>query len=119
MERVSFITHKGKQILLIDCSNCDTEEVQDIYEEVQKIVTAQPPNTVLTLSDWTGAKIDKETITYLKQVAVYDRPHVKRAALVGGEKVPQTLFSSLSTFSARQFPGFKTREEAMEWLVGE
>jgi hypothetical protein len=117
MERVRFISHKGKQILLIDCTHCSAQEVQDVYEDVKRVVTAQPLDSVLTLSDWTGAQIDKATITYLKEVAVYDRPHVKRAALVGGEAAPRVLFNGLTTFSSREFPEFKTREEALEWLV--
>ncbi len=34
MDRVRFITHQGKQILLIDRANCSAEEVMQIAAEV-------------------------------------------------------------------------------------
>ena len=51
MDRVRFVTHQGKQILLIDMTNCVSEEAMVIASEVQRVVTAQPRNSVLTLSD--------------------------------------------------------------------
>ena len=54
MDRVRFVTHQGKQILFIDMTNCVSEEAMVIASEVQRVVTAQPRNSVLTLSDLTG-----------------------------------------------------------------
>ena len=63
MDRVRFITHQGKQILFIDVTNCAAEEVIELLTEVQRIVTAQPPQSALTLSDLTGAQFSRATIT--------------------------------------------------------
>src|SRR6266849_7050487 len=119
MDRVRFITHHGKQILLIDETNCGAEEVIELLTEVQRVVTAQPPDSVLTLSDLTGAQFSRAAITRMKEVAVFDRPYVKRAALVGAESLPKVFYAALKAFSRREFPRFKTREEAMDWLVRE
>jgi hypothetical protein len=40
-----------------------------IASEVQRIVTAQPRNSVLTLSDLTGGEFRREAITRMKEVA--------------------------------------------------
>jgi hypothetical protein len=53
----------------------------------------------------------------MKEVAVFDRPYVKRAAFVGAEILPDVFYEALKTFSRREFCKFKTREEAMDWLV--
>ena len=119
MDRVRFITHQGKKILLIDFTNCSPEEVTKIAGEVQKIVTARSPKSVLTLSDFTGARFSRAAFTRIKEVAVFDRPFVKRAALVGAESLPQVFYEALKSFSRREFPRFKTREEAMNWLIKE
>ena len=119
MDRVRFITHQGKQILFIDITNCAAEEVIELLTEVQRIVTAQPPKSVLTLSDLTGAQFSRATITRMKEVAVFDRPYVKRAAFVGAQSLPKVFYEALKTFSQREFRKFKTQEEAMDWLVGE
>jgi hypothetical protein len=117
MDRVRFIAHQGKQILLVDLTHCSAEEVIELLPEVQRIVTAQPPKSVLTLSDLTGAQFNRAAVTRMKEVAVFDRPYVQRAALVGAESLPHVFYEALRTFSQREFHRFKTLEEAMDWLV--
>ena len=119
MDRVRFITHQGKQILFIDMTNCVSEEVMVIAKEVQRVVTSQPRNSVLTLSDLTGGEFRRDAFTRMKEVAVFDKPYVKRAALVGAQSLPKVFYEALKTFSQREFRRFKTREEAMDWLVKE
>ena len=117
MDRVRFILHEGKRVLLIDNTACSSREIIQNYTECQRIVTAEPPNSVLTLSDFTDAEVDRAALTRMKEVAVLDRPHVKRAALTGIDTLPETYYRSLMTFSVREFPTFKSREEALDWLV--
>ena len=119
MDHVRFISHQGKQILFIDVTNCAAEEVIELLTEVQRIVTAQPPQSALTLSDLTGAQFSRAAVTRMKEVAVFDRPYVKRAAFVGAQSLPKVFYEALKTFSQREFRKFKTREEAMDWLVRE
>jgi hypothetical protein len=119
MDRVRFITHQDRQIFLVDLTNCSAEEVIKIVGEVQRRVTAQPRNSVLTLTDLTGAQISRTAITRMKEVAVFDRPYVKRAALVDAQSLPKVFYEALKTFSQREFHRFRTREEAMDWLVEE
>jgi hypothetical protein len=118
-ERVRFILHEGKRVLLIDNSGCSSREIIANYTECQRIVTAEPEHSVLTLSDFTDAEVDRTALTRMKEVAVLDRPHVKRAALVGVDSLQEAYYRSLMTFSVREFPTFKTREEALDWLVQE
>src|SRR5712692_9700731 len=91
VDRVRFITHQGKQILFIDMTNCVSEEAMLIASEVRRVVTAQPRNSVLTLSDLTGGELRRDAITRMKEVAVFDRPYVKRAAIVGAESLPNVF----------------------------
>jgi hypothetical protein len=119
MDRVRFITHQDNHILLIDLTNCSAEDVIERLTEVQRMVTSQPLNSVLTLGDLTGAEFSRGAVTRLKEVAVFDRPYVKRAALVGAQSLPKVFYEALKTFSQREFRKLKTREEAMDWLVGE
>jgi hypothetical protein len=120
MDCVRFITHQGRRILFIDLTNCGAEEAMEILDEVKRVVTAQPRNSVLTLGDLTGAQLSRAAITRMKEVAVFDRPYVKRAAIVVGAKsLPNVFYEALKTFSQREFPRFETREEAMNWLVKE
>jgi hypothetical protein len=118
-ERIHFITHKGKQVLLVDATNCSSEELEKMSRLVPSYVTAEPKGSVLLLADVTGAKFDKKAMEMVKPALVFDRPHLKRSAWVGIESIPKVFFEQLKAFSQRDLPSFKTREEALGWLVQE
>ena len=118
-ERIRFITHKGQQVLLVDVSNCTIEEMIALGRLLPTHLAAEPKGSVLLLADFSGSKFDKAAIESLKQATVYDRPHIKRSAWVGTEALPKVFYENLKTFSQRDLPTFKTREEALEWLTAE
>ena len=118
-DRVRLITHKGKRIVLIDLTNCSAGDVMQTMAVVRQVVTAQPRGSVLTLSDFAGAEFSRDAVTRMKEVAVFDRPYVRRAAVIGAESLPKVYYEALKIFSRREFPRFETREEALDWLVGE
>ena len=119
MERISFIKHKGKPIMLVDLSNCEAKEILLLLDEAQRTVARHERGSLLTLGDMTGAHIDRAVATRMKEVLVLDRPFVKKSAWVGTESLPQVFYENFKSFSRRELPTFKTREEAMEWLVKE
>jgi len=118
-DRIRFIEHKGKQILLVDVSHCTPVEVAKIALLVPSYVTSEPRGSVLLLADFTGAEFDRIAIDHLKESAVFDRPHLKRSAWVGIQKLPKVFYQHIKNFSQRDLPAFETREEAMDWLVSE
>jgi len=119
MERISFITHKGKPIMMIDFSHCEAKEMMLLLDEVKRTVERHERGSLLTLGDMTGAHIDRAVATRMKEVLVMDRPFVKRSALVGVDSVPHVFYENMKSFSKRELTSFKTREEAMDWLVSE
>jgi len=116
-ERIRFITHKGQSVLLVDISNCTAEQLTAAGEFVPAFVAAQPRGSVLLLADFSGSKFDKAAIEALKKATVFDRPHIKRSAWVGTESLPKVFYENIKSFSQRDLPTFKTREEALDWLV--
>jgi hypothetical protein len=118
-ERLRFIKHKGHAIFLIDFTHCAAKELLVLLDLVRADIARHAPGSVLTLVEVAGAEIDKTIATRIKEVLVLDRPYVKRSAWVGTESLPQMFYEHFKTFSQRDLPTFKTREEAMEWLVQE
>lgn len=116
-DHIRFITHQGKQILLVDLSNCSAGEVEKIVRTLPEVVTTRQRGSVLILSDFTGASFDEEAFRTMKETAVFDKPYIKKSAWVGAENLPELFSENLKSFSRREFPTFKTREEAMTWLV--
>ena len=116
-ERLRFIKHKGHEIFLIDFSSCSAAEILLLIEQIRSIVTRHPHGSMLTLADFNGAEIDRKVATRMKEVLTLDRPYVKRSAWVHAESVPHVFYENIKSFSQREIPIFKTREEAMDWLV--
>lgn len=118
-ERLRFVKHKGQAIFVIDFSHCRSKEILVLLEQVRAIIARHAHGSILTLGDFRGAEMDRKVVTRLKEVLVLDRPFVKRSALVGTESMPHVFFENIKSFSQREFGTFKTREEAMDWLVAE
>ena len=116
-ERIRFIDHLGKKILLVDFSNCPANEVEKIARAVPDYVTVQPRNSVLVLTDFTGASFDRDALRAMKETAVFDKPFVKKSALLGTESLPAQFYEELIGFSRRELLILKTREEALDWLA--
>ena len=116
-DRTRFITHQSKQILQLDMSKCSAREVEEIFRGLPDIVTTRPLGSVLILSDFTGASFDADAIRVLKETAVFDKPYVRKSAFVGTENLVQGFVENLQSFSRREFPAFKTRNEALAWLA--
>ena len=118
-ERLHFVKHKGQAIYVIDFSHCSGKEMMVLLDLVRADIARHAPGSVLTLADVSGAQMDKKVATRVQEVLVLDRPYVKRSAWVGTESLPKVFYEHFKSFSQRELPAFKTREEAMDWLVEE
>ena len=116
-QRLRFVQHKGKKILVADVSTCNDEQLAECIRAVPEYVTKQPEHSVLLLGDFTGTHFTKETIEQLKIAAVFDRPHVAKAAWVLSDNLHKVLVESIRNFSAREIAVFATREEALDYLA--
>ncbi len=117
MGRVHVEEHSGHRVVMVDGRNCTPSQLVDVIEEVVEIVTAQPNHSISTLTDFSGAQFDRDSIQRLKEAAAFDRPHIIRAAFIGVDTLPEVYHKAIENFSARRFAIFKTREEALDYLV--
>lgn len=105
--------------MVVDLSHSEPKEILLLLEEIQRTVARHAPGSLLILADLTGAHFDREVATRMKEVAVRDRPYVKKSAWVGADTIPKVYYENIKNFSQRDFPSFKTRDAAMDWLVKE
>ena len=117
MDRIGFLTFRNRQVLMADLSDCSPEELAVVIDEVPKHVTKEPLGSVLLLADFSRSVFTRETVEHLKLAAVFDRPHLEKSAWVLTSNLDKTLYESIRSFSGREIPTFKTREEALEYLV--
>ena len=118
-ERIRFIEHRGKQILLVDLSHASAREMLLLLEELRVTAAQYPHESLVTLGDYTGATVDHAVATKLKEVLTLDRPFVRKTGWVGTESIPHAFMENFRSFSQREIVTFKTREEAMDWLAEE
>jgi hypothetical protein len=82
-------------------------------------VTAEPLASVRMLVDFTNASFDDEALRTMKETAIFNKAYVKRTAWIGTGTLPESHRQDVSLFSRREFPVFKDRAEALDWLAND
>lgn len=118
-DHIRFIEHRGKQILLLDFSHANAHEMQLLLEYARVLIAQHPHESLVTLGDYTGATVDHAVAMKIKEVLTLARPFVRKTAWIGTESVPHAFMENFQSFSQREIVTFKTRAEAMDWLVEE
>ncbi len=116
-DRIHFVEHKGKQILLLDFSHATASQMQLLLEYTRITVARHGRDSVIILADFEGAEIDHTVAMKIKEVLTLDRPFVKKSAWVGAEHIPHAFMENFHSFSQREIVTFKTRVEALDWLA--
>ena len=118
MERIRFVEHRGKKILLEDFSGMQPgREYVAALEEARRIIHSQPESSVLAMFDATNGMFDQDVINRMNEFAKSNKPYIKASALVGITGLRKIALSAVSRLSGRDFKVFDTREEAMDWLA--
>jgi hypothetical protein len=117
MERVKFIIHKWRQILLLDGSHCSIDEAIKTIDEAKEVIRSQPKSSLLIVTDVTGAKYDLELIEKLKKFTSGNKPYVKASAIVGLDGLQKVAYNAVTLFSKRTIPVFADIEKAKDWLI--
>jgi hypothetical protein len=117
IKRVNFKEHKWRRILLIDFSNCTIDEALKTMEEAEKIIRAQPKESLLILTDVTNARYNMEAVEKLKEFTKGNKPYVRASAVVGLDGIKRIIYDAVVMFSKRTFPIFEDIEKAKDWLI--
>lgn len=118
MPEVSFVTHKGVQILYENFENGRPNEIIPWIEKAKAIIRSQPEKSVLALVNVKGAGFDMSVTAALKDFVKGNEPYIKCAAVYGVEGLKEVIFKSILTFSGRKnLVLCKTLEEGKDFLV--
>lgn len=117
-DRIRWVEHKGKRILLHDFSGISNPfDVLPAVATSRAVVAAQPKGSVLTLTNVTGSRFNKEIVDALKELANHNKPYVKAGAVVGLSGLQRIVYVAITQFTGRRLPTFSSAEEAMDWLA--
>lgn len=117
MERIQFIQHKGKQILHLDFTHANADEVLQIIREATSVIAEQPAKSLRTLTDVTDMKFNTEAAEVLKEFASHNKPYVTAGAVMGITGLKQIIYNAVVKFSGRNLVAFGSVGQAKDWLV--
>ena len=118
MERVSFVKHKNKEILLVDIS--DIRNVNESIETLQngtKLVKTQPPKSVLLLTNVSDTHYDPIGADAIKLYSKENTPFIKASAVVGVTGIKRLIFNTIVKMTGRDIKQFDEVEAAKDWLI--
>ncbi|MHB8883249.1 MAG: hypothetical protein ACYC69_17290 [Thermodesulfovibrionales bacterium] len=117
MKRVEFVGHRGRQILFLDFSNCSVPEILRTIKEAKAVISEQPEQSLLTLSDVTDAAFNETVRIAMKEFTLHNKPYVKAAAVVGVTGLKRIIFDGVLLFSKRKMSAFDGLDPAKDWLA--
>ena len=118
MERTRFIEHRGRRILLLDYVGIyDPQEALAAVRHSMEVVAAEPPKSLVILTDVTSSRYNAEVLQAMKEMAARNEPHVKVSAVVGVTGLLRIAYQAVMLFSKRNIRMFPSRPEALDWLV--
>jgi hypothetical protein len=120
-ERTQFIQHRGKRILMLDYRNMghDMDELAEAIAHTKRVMSSEPPGSVLTLTDVRGSRIYPSHIRAVSDLVRHNTPYVRWGAVVVGlTGVYLTAFRAIQAVTRRKnLRSFGDQDEAKDWLV--
>jgi hypothetical protein len=117
MERVRFVSHNEKRILLHDFSNCDSREFATALKQATTMIGSQAGVSHLVLVDVTGLRIDPEIIGAAKTYIENSKDYVRAVAVVGLTGFQESMFTYAVAATKKQIASFRDLAEAKAWLI--
>ncbi len=118
MERTRFMSHRGKQVLLLDYAGVrDPDETLREIRASTQFVARQPKGSLLVMTLVREARYNAAVLQAMKEMATHNAPYVKASAVVGMSGLHRIAYQAVILFSKRNIKTFDGEAEALEWLV--
>ncbi|HEX2989900.1 MAG TPA: STAS/SEC14 domain-containing protein [Anaerolineales bacterium] len=117
--RSTWIEHKGKKIFYQDFSKhfYNSAAVKAELEEVQKVVTSQPRDSVLVLSDFRDTSVGSDLLSSMNAASAATKSYVRRTAVLGVTGMKRKLADLLTALTGQPLKYFDDIESAKNWLA--
>jgi hypothetical protein len=117
--RSNWIEHKGKKLLYQDFSKnfYNSAAVKVELAEVQKIVMAQPLNSVRVLSDFRDTNVGSDLLSAMNSASAATKAHVHKTAVLGVTGMKRKLADLLTALTGQPLKYFDDLETAKNWLT--
>ncbi|MBU1355222.1 MAG: hypothetical protein KJ620_01495 [Candidatus Edwardsbacteria bacterium] len=118
MDRVKYLNHRGRDILIQDLTDSKSiEENIAVFDQTQGIIFAQPPKSVLLLTILINTHYSSKAVDRLKKFSLEVTPYIKASAAVGITGIKKVVYQTLSKLIGRKIHLFDTVDQALDWLA--
>lgn len=119
MERVKWEDYNGKRIITSDIDNCSMEEFIQVLAESGALIRKEPLGSVLSLvTGGTGTPMFTDRVMFTDFLRL-NTPHIKASVVAGLPKMYRSMLQVMVEPTGREMKMVDTKEEALEWLVGQ
>ncbi len=117
--RSTWIEHKGKKIFYQDFSQnfYNSAAVKAELDEVQKVVTSAPLNSVLVLSDFRDTTVAGDLLSAMNAASKATKAYVRKTAVLGVTGIKRQLADLLTKLTGQPLKYFDDIEAAKNWLA--
>jgi spore coat protein CotF len=117
--RSNWIEYKGKKIFFQDFSQnfYNSAAVKEELNEVQKVVIAEPLNSLLVISDLRDTEIAGDLLTAMNAASRATKANIRKTAVLGVTGVKRQLGDLLTKLTGQQLKYFDDIDSAKNWLV--
>jgi hypothetical protein len=117
--RSYWIEYNGKKIFYQDFSKLffNSAAVKAELDEVQKIVKAQPLDSVLVLTDMRDTNVGSDLLPAMNAASAATKDHVRKTAVLGVTGIKRKLADLLSSMTGQPLKYFDDAESAKKWLA--
>jgi hypothetical protein len=118
MDRVKYLTHKGREILVQDLTDSKSiEENIAVFDQTQGIIAGRPEKSVLLLTVLINTHYSPQAVDRLKRFSLEVTPHIKASAAVGITGIKKVVYQALSKLIGRKIHLFDSIDRALDWLA--
>jgi hypothetical protein len=115
--RVKFIRHKAVEILVIDWAQATGDEILEAIAEAKRVIATRPAQSVRTLTNVSGARIERRVTDVLKEYVAHNKPFVLAGAVVGLNDLKTVIFNFINRTTGRSLRAIGSVEDALDWLA--
>jgi hypothetical protein len=118
-----FIDHNNKKVFYLNFSNMEKDTIPAFMEEAKKVLSSNPPSSVLFLANVNKMSFDKAIVKNFVEFFKFTKTYTKRTAVIGLDTIKKMLYEAVLVLSGRGsenirvFDGPNAELKAKDWLT--
>jgi len=118
-QRIEEFTAEGKNFLYFDLSEFkENSEYREFVKIAKESIAKYAENSLFSITNVRDVKFDTETKKIIAEWMEYNKPYVKRGAVIGFDGIKRMVINAVFKMSGRKnMTFFPNKEQAVEWLL--